>query len=106
MQVVYLLQAGDAGPVHIGTCTERGFRRRLDTIQAHNPEILHVRELLDGDERLARHLHVTLDQHHIRGDWYAAACLADIPSDLERVGYDQDAEERRRLALEMTDMLR
>lgn len=105
MQIVYLLQAGELGPVLIGTATERGFKRKLDSIQAHNHEVLHIRELLDGDERLERHLHVTLGQHHRRGDWYEPTCLADVPPELERVAFDEDEERRRLAMLDMRDIL-
>lgn len=106
MNVTYLLQVGDHGPVIVGTCTERGFTRRLNTIQSYNPEVLHIREYLDGDERLVHHLHVTLDQHHVRGDWYDAACLADVPAELVRLEYDREAEQRRIDMLEVDDLLR
>lgn len=106
MNVVYLIQAGEDGPVLIGGVAERSLRRHLATLQHGNHEALSVREMLDGDERLERRLHVTFEDYRVRGDWYRPEILQILPDDLERVPRDEDAEERRLAALELAELAR
>lgn len=104
MNVVYVVQSGEAGPVGLGTCGDRALRRRLATLQLGNPELLRVRLLLDGDERLERALRERLRAQRLRGDWFAPAALELIPPDVPRVPLDAGAEARRIAALTLAEL--
>lgn len=103
MNVVYIIQSGPTGPVTLGTATNKGLSRRLSSLQAGNPEILQLRDVFDGDERLERELHVRWTAHRIRGDWYAPAVLQDLP-DRPKLPHDADAEQRRQAAMVLADL--
>lgn len=106
MNVVYLLQSGDDGPVKIGTATDRGLTRTTTTLQRGNPEILRIRELLDGDERLERELHVRFTELYLRDDWYKPDVLDQIPPDTPRAEWDPGAEERQIAAKDLANLAR
>lgn len=100
MNLVLLLQSGETGPIKIVCATERGMRRTVETLQRGNPELLHIRYALDGDERLARRLHVQFEAHHAGRDWYQPAILGQIGLDIPRwPDFDADGERRRIAAL-------
>lgn len=104
MNVVYLVQSGVDGPVAVGTCSDRGLRRRLAALQQGNPEVLHLRALLDGDERLERTLHVRFAPHRLRAGWYRPVALDDVPPDLPRLPFDASAEARRLAAMTLAEL--
>jgi hypothetical protein len=104
MNVVYLLQSGEDGPVTLGVCSDRALRRRIAALQAGNPELLRLRALLDGDERLERALHGRFGAQRIRGDWYAPAVLGAVPADAPRVPLDASAEARRLAAMTLAEL--
>lgn len=106
MNVVYLIQAGDNGPIRLGTTTDRGLRRHIAALQKGNAEQLAVLDLFDGDERLERRLHVTFTDQHVRGDWYSPDILFHIPDDVVRVDVDPDDEQRRLAAMELAEIER
>ncbi len=104
MNVVYVLQSGAGGPVAFGSCAERGLRRRLAALQQGNPELLHLRLLLDGDERLVRALQERFAAARLRGDWYPAAVLERIPATAPRLALDHSAEARRLAAMTLAEL--
>lgn len=105
MNVVYLLQADEDGPVLLGTAAEKSLTRRINTAQEYNDRPLHTAELLDGDERLEHELHVIFAKagHHVRGDWYAADAIKLIPSSTPRVKRDPFSDKRRLAAQRLED---
>lgn len=106
MNVVYLVQAGGTGAVLVGTVDRRALNRKLKRLQEGNPDLLYVRALLDGDERLERDLHVRWHELARRGDWYEPSVLEDIPADAARVEDEDDVDEvRRRAVSELDDLL-
>jgi hypothetical protein len=95
MNVVYVVQAGEAGPVKVGVATDRGLKRTIAALQRGNAEVLHVRQVLDGDERLERDLYVRLREHYLRDGWYAAAILDELQFATPVKDFDYEEEERR-----------
>lgn len=105
MNLVYVIQSGPNGPVTVGTSTDRGWSRRLRSLQDANWQILTVVHLLDGDERLERRIHVNLTSHRIRGDWYRADALEAIEAmEVRRLPHDNVAETRRQAADVLADL--
>ena len=105
MNLVYVIQTGPDGPITIGTSTDRGWTRKLRSLQDANWQILTVVHLLDGDERLERRIHVTLTTHRIRGDWYRADALAAIAAmQIPTLPHDTIAETRRQAANVLADL--
>lgn len=103
MNVVFIIQSGADGPVTLGTTTDRGWSRKLASLQQGNPVLLTVAHLLDGDERLERELHVRWSPYRIRGDWYKPAVLDDMP-DVTEVPHDRGAETRRQALAALADL--
>lgn len=108
MNVVLLLQAGDTGPIFVSTTTKAALNRRIVAVQQHNAALIRVAEILDGDERLERELHVafTAGGMHVRGDWYDADALKLVADDTPRVARDYMGEERRIAAQRVADRAR
>jgi hypothetical protein len=104
MNVVYVLQSGTRGPIAFGCCAERALRRRLTALQQGNPELLYLRLLLDGDERLLRSLRERFAPARLRGDWYAADVLGRIPASAPRLALDDSAEARRLAAMTLAEL--
>lgn len=104
MILLLLLQAGEDGPVKIVRATDkpRSIERAVKRIQEGSPEWVHVRAVLDGDERLEAILHMAFLDHCRERDWYAPAVLGLVPEDTPRFeGYDDEDEERRMAVLQM-----
>lgn len=91
MLTIYLVQAGETGPVKVALTSQTA----LDRLQAGNPDPLIVRAIYEAAAREDLHeLHEALAGHHVRGDWYAPAVLEhDVP--LRRVQFDEAAQDRR-----------
>lgn len=107
MNLVLLLQSGDSGPVKVISATDRGMRRSVESLQRGNPQILHIRAVLDGDERLERRLHVAWEAHYRGRDWYEPVVLGLVPLDAPRYGDHDEYEEQRRIAaLGLDDLVR
>lgn len=104
MNLVLLLQAGDDGPVKIVRATDkpRSIERTVKRIQEGSPAWVHVRAVLDGDERLEAILHMAFLAHALERDWYEPEALALVPDDIPRFdGYDDEDESRRMAVLRM-----
>lgn len=104
MNLVVIVQVGD-GPLKIVRATDkpRSIERAVERVQYGNPAWVHVRAVLDGDERLEAILHMTFIDHRF-GDmeWYQPAALDLIPDDIPRFeGFDEDDERRRMAVLRM-----
>jgi len=104
MNLVAMIQSGDDGPVKIASTTDRGKRRLVESLQRGNPDLLHVREVFDGDERLERQMHVDLKDLHVARDWYQATVLLLVEDYPRWVKYDPD-EESQRIAVAALDRL-
>ena len=99
MSIVYLIQAGNDGPVLIGHApTHSQMRRRISRLQEGNPQPLHLRHTLDGDQQLERHLHVRFEAQHVRGDWYQPTVLEQLPDNLTTTSPDDDQAARQAAA--------
>lgn len=96
MQVVLLIQAGDDGPVKIVQSTDRAMLRAVARLQEGSVPLLHIRAVLDGDERLEVRLRRELRRHHSDRDWYDAAALDGVPDDVARLELH---DEQRRVAI-------
>lgn len=103
MNIVLLIQAGKNGPVKIVTATDKGQRRVVEALQRGNHELLTVRAVLDGDERIERRLHVAWEDRGLGRDWYERAVLDEVPPEIAHDPLFDEHEEARRvraLALE------
>ena len=75
---VYLIRAGESGPVKIGWSAD--VVGRLVKMQADNHERLRVLRLFEGGETEERGLHERFADLHIRGEWfsYSRGMLDDL----------------------------
>ena len=72
---VYFIQSGDIGPVKIGW-TSYGVERRLTELQCGNPEVLHIRRVIDGMSlRDEFEMHKRFSHLRIRGEWFDKSVL-------------------------------
>ncbi len=99
MHVILLLQAGDDGPVKMVVATDKGIERATARVQYGCPEWVHVRGVLDGDERLEAVLGMTFADHMRDTGWYGRAVLDLVPDDIARYGGFDGDDERRRIAI-------
>jgi T5orf172 domain len=67
---VYMIQAGEHGPVKIGRSTENGLRDRLFSIQSGNHVRLSVIRVLVGDKDVERALHSLFSHRRMHGEWF------------------------------------
>ena len=65
---VYLIRAGEHGPVKIGFATS--VRQRFAKMQTDNHEKLSVLRVLDGEKDVEAQLHSRFHALHRRGDWF------------------------------------
>jgi hypothetical protein len=69
---IYFIQAGDDGPIKIGSAKSPG--ERLATHQTSNHEELRIVATIPASSRnLERSIHASFAKHHIRGEWYHPA---------------------------------
>ena len=66
---VYLIQAGERGPVKIGKADNPA--ERLANLQVAHWKLLRFLRLFDGSEREESMLHNRFEASRIRGEWYA-----------------------------------
>lgn len=104
--LILVVQSGDRGPVRLVACTTRTMRRTLEVLQRGNPDLLHVRDAVSGDQRTERRLHQTIDAHYAARDWYEPAALQAIPATFLRHDYDREAERQRIAGLKLDEILR
>lgn len=90
---VYLIRAGECGPVKIGF-TARPLWMRLAKMQTDNHERLSVLRLLQGGENVEVHLHARFVSFRIRGDWFR---FSDVM--LGDLGFPDEPEPERNGAL-------
>lgn len=69
----YLIQAGDDGPVKIGSTYKRP-DERLRALQTGSSEPLRLLKVLEGAHH-ERHLHARFAQFRTRGEWFDAQIL-------------------------------
>jgi hypothetical protein len=102
--IIYLLQSGDDGPVMLGITAAGAkpgaVRSHVRKLQAGNPDTINIAKLINGDPLLERRLHVRFADRQVRGDWYEASILNDLPADLD---YRND-EDRRHAADGLRDL--
>lgn len=92
MNTIYVVQAGEAGPVRIALTTGVTLAR----LAAGNPEPLIIRRIYEGDREQLRRLHERHALHHLRADWFAADVLRVLDTDeLVEIHFDRDAQARR-----------
>lgn len=73
--MTYFIQQGDDGPVKIGIANNPA--QRLERLQCGNPEPLYGRVLIPGNHE--RELHKRYAEKKIRGEWFDASVLLDLP---------------------------
>lgn len=99
MDVVYVIQHGADGPIYVDYVNDSGLQRRRKSLQAHSPETVHLRAVLNGSLQLDAELRVAWSRWHIHGRWYRAEALAEIPPDAPR-REDLERAERLRASLQ------
>lgn len=105
MTVIYLIQQGDDGPVHLGLVKNpKAARNKIKAFQDANPTELHLRHLIDGDQLQERRLHVQFAGHRVRGDWYLPGILDELPGDLKYIDIDPNAAARADAASALADL--
>lgn len=72
---VYFIQAGDDGPVKIGTAKD--VLRRLSMLKTSSAEPLHLRALYEGGAAEESLLHRRFAAHRIRREWFNPDVLAE-----------------------------
>jgi hypothetical protein len=68
--IVYFIQAGDAGPIKIGTTLN--LTSRLSELQCGCPDELRVLGSIPGSHALESELHARFATHRYRGEWFVA----------------------------------
>lgn len=91
MKAIYLVQAGEHGPVRIVHSTPEAIART----QAGNCDLLTIRAVYEGDAKALRELHERYSADVIREDWFAPSILERKPTDLQPILYDYEAQGRR-----------
>ena len=66
---VYVIQAGDSGPVKIGLAHD--VMKRVYTLQTAHHATLRLLRVFPGGKRVERELHQRFRSAHIRGEWFA-----------------------------------
>lgn len=65
---LYVIRAGDDGPVKIGIATD--VKRRIAGFQTSQPERLHLLHMFEGGRDEERALHARFKAHRIKGEWF------------------------------------
>ena len=65
---VYFIQAGDGGPIKIGSATD--VEQRMSDLQVGSAQELRLLAKVPGGYRREGELHDFLSKHHIRGEWF------------------------------------
>jgi hypothetical protein len=87
---IYLIRAGESGPVKIGYARSvRDARGRIDSLQVGHWEILRVLRLWEGDMRDERRMHMRFADLRIRGEWFAFSRLMLADVGLMVIEFDQ-----------------
>lgn len=105
-QLLYLIQAGDDGPVTIGAVTSAHVQRRLERLQEGSAPELHIRRLVVDEELLAVKVQATNADHHIRGAWFRAALLENLPDGLVDVKIPGQLTPAEQVKADAMDVLR
>jgi len=75
---VYVIQAGDNGPVKIGY-TSGSVEKRVASLQTGNPQKLKIVKVYeDGCERLKADMHAAHQKHRLVGEWFSPSVLDEI----------------------------
>lgn len=72
---VYVIQAGEGGPVKIGFSTN--VLRRIENMQVASAAPLRLVVLLDGSQEAEREIHARMSHHRLRGEWFSPAVLSE-----------------------------
>lgn len=105
-EIILVIQSGESGPISLAGVSARGMKRTLEALQRGNPEILHVRDAIKGDDRIMRRLHLTMDKHYRARDWYEPAALRAIDATFTRHDYDLRTERQRISRIELAEILK
>jgi len=65
---VYFIQAGDGGPIKIGTATD--VAKRLSTLQTAHHEKLRVVATIDGGRERELAVHANFAEDRLHGEWF------------------------------------
>lgn len=106
IEVILFIQSGDHGPVRLAGCTIRGVKRKLAALQEGNPELIHMRLAIRGDERTKTRLHMELDKVYRARDWFEPEALTMVPMTFVRHDYDESAERQRIAHIKLDEILR
>lgn len=68
---VYMVQAGDGGPVKIGLTSNEGLINRLGMMQSNNHVRLTLLRVLDGGSAVERSLHRAFADLRLHGEWFS-----------------------------------
>ncbi len=72
MKLVYFIQDSRGGEIRIGVAREGRLQKRIQSLQLGNPGDLKLLGLIKARnaEALARELHSTFSDAHVRGEWF------------------------------------
>ena len=95
---VYIIQAGDPGPVKIGWCKDSYPKKRIAVLQVGCPEELEILYLIHPCARTFEgYLHKMFEKHRIRGEWFTYSQeIKDFIKWHSNLQRDVDALKRRR----------
>lgn len=71
---VYIVQAGEGGPVKVGFAENP--HRRLSQLQAECPAPLALVALFDGSRKEESEVHAAWAQYRLRGEWFSPEALS------------------------------
>lgn len=77
---VYMIRAGENGPVKIGRSADRNLRDRMHVIQSGNHVRLSVIRVFEGGAGVERALHSLFSDGRMHGEWFKfdPAMLGDV----------------------------
>ena len=67
---IYFIRVGHSGPIKIGYTRHFAFNR-IGTLQGASPWPLTIIGHVEGSPAQEKHLHSTLAEHRMRGEWFA-----------------------------------
>jgi hypothetical protein len=81
---VYVVQAGDNGPVKIGFSKLSGLEKRIGALQVGCPYEIKLLYLLpDCSMELEHRLHILYRDYHMRGEWFESSVLKKFERDMK-----------------------
>lgn len=91
---VYIVQAGENGPVKIGFTRNSRVNERIDSLQTGCPYEIRTLYLLTGCTRMdEQKLHIEYRDFRLKGEWFDAAVLPSLKEKLEAILHDKSKQQ-------------